>query len=91
MAQILDVDNKKRLILSGSKVENAFMATPSDVDDLPHVTTFIYIGGVGDLNVDLIGGSTLVMTGLGIGIWHPIVATKIYFTGTNCSDIICAY
>lgn len=91
MAQIVDVDAKRRQVISGGRVENAFVITPSDVDDLPHPTVAIYVGIAGNIKLDLIGGDTITLTNLAAGAWHPISATKVYTTDTTATEIVGAY
>ena len=91
MAQIVEVDNQKRQVISGSKVERAFAITPSDADDLSHPTIAIYVGTAGNIKLDLISGDTITLTNLVAGAWHPICATRVYSTDTTATEIVGAW
>lgn len=71
---------------------HAFAITKHDSNDLAFVTRGIYVGGTGDLSVDLAGGETaVVFVGLAAGIIHPIAATRVRSTGTTATSIIGVY
>ncbi|MEO9630955.1 MAG: hypothetical protein ABJG14_11005 [Sulfitobacter sp.] len=70
-------------------ISKAVAVTPNDSADLPFVTTGIYLGTSGDVCVDFLnGGQNIVMKDLAAGMWHPIVATRVYATGTAAEDIL---
>ncbi len=48
----------------------------------------IYVGGAGDLKVDLPNGTTVTFVALAAGLCHPIAATKVYKTGTTATSIL---
>lgn len=91
MGQIVSVDNKKRQIISGGRVEQAYNITPSDEYDLLYPTIAIYVGNTGNIKLDLISGETITLINLVAGAWHPIAATKIFATDTTATDIVGAY
>lgn len=67
---------------------NATAVTTSDSADLSYVTRGIYVGGSGNLKVDMLGGGSVTFTGLAAGVIHPIRATRIYATGTTATGVI---
>lgn len=78
--------------LTGSMIEDGANITPSDTVDLTNPTkTGIYVGGSGDLKVDLLSGATVTYYNLSAGITHPIVAKRIYATGTTATNIAVGY
>ena len=73
-------------------IQNAFAITPNDSTDLAQTTTALYVGVDGDVKVDLAGdGTGITFKALAAGVWHPMAVTKVYFTGTDATDIIGAY
>lgn len=78
--------------LKDGDVNNAYAVTPTDGTDLDHATSAIFIGGDGDIKVDLVGsGSGVVFKGLAAGVFYPIRCKRIYSTGTTATDIIGVY
>ena len=72
-------------------VRHLFAITPSDEDDLPHVTRGIYVGTGGDLAViaaDDDAAVTLANVGEG---WQPIQARRVLVTGTTAGDLVGGY
>jgi hypothetical protein len=55
-------------------------------------TRGLYIGGVGDLTVDMAdGGSSVLFVGVQGGTILPIQVTRIYATGTTATSIVALY
>lgn len=69
----------------------AVAVTPDDTDKIGHASRGIYVGGAGDLKVDLIDGTTVTFVGLAAGVIHPICARRVYSTGTTATDIVSVY
>lgn len=65
--------------------------TPDNDNDLSDYTRGIYVGGTGDLKVDLVEEGTVTFVGLAAGIIHPIAAKRVYATGTDATNIIGVY
>jgi hypothetical protein len=71
---------------------SAFAITPSDTNNLPHLTRGIYVGGSGDLKVSMAGGGgTIVFVGLAAGMVHPLRVEKVFQTDTDATNIIGVY
>lgn len=81
----------RKQVLDEIRVEKAFDIVPSNTEDLQEDTIAIYIGGEGDLTVELISGEVITMSNIATGAWHPIAVRKVFETGTTCDDIVGAY
>lgn len=81
--------NETRVIVTG--VNNASAVTPSDTEVFTRPTKAVYIGGAGDLKVDLAFSGTVTFKGLQAGTFYPIQARRIYATGTTATDIVGVY
>lgn len=64
--------------------------TADDSNDLAHESRAIYITVAGALKITTAGGETVVIPSgaLGIGVPHPIRATRIFATGTSATGIV---
>ena len=71
--------------------------TPSDTDDLVNVSRGLYIGGAGNVKVDLFeqdasGGTptrtTVTFTALAVGVIHPLRVSRVYSTLTTATGIV---
>lgn len=69
----------------------AVSITPSDSDDLDVVPRAIYVGGSGDVKVDMLDGSTVTFKSLQAGEVHWIRPRRVYSTDTTATDIIGLY
>jgi len=78
--------------LSGSNALGAVAVTPSDVADLATVPTKgLYLGGAGNVKVDMADGTTVTFTALSSGMIHPISCKRVYATGTTATSILAVY
>lgn len=68
-------------------VQHAIAVTPDDGADLPRLTRALYIGGAGNVQVQLKDGSTVLFSGMGAG-WHPVRVARVMATNTTASDIV---
>ena len=66
--------------------KNAAAVTPNDSTDLTNVARALYIGVAGDVKVDTLGGDTVTLTAVPVGIL-PISVTRVYATGTAATNI----
>lgn len=63
--------------------------TPHDSNDLAAVSRAIFIGGAGNIYVDLVGGETaVVFVGLSAGDILPVRATRVRSTSTTATSIV---
>ena len=71
---------------------DGYAETPSDSVDLGNGSTeAIYVTGAGNVNVNLAGGGTAVLTTLGAGQILPIAVTRILATNTTATGIFSLY
>ena len=76
----------------GSPYQRGFAVTPDNSNDLAFVTRGIFVGtGGAALKVTLLDGTDLVFANVPSGTLLPIRATKVFATGTGCSNIVALY
>lgn len=66
---------------------SAAAVTPDDETNI-EPTRGLYLGTGGDLKVMMLAGTAVTFANLAAGIIHPIVAIRIYATGTTAGDIV---
>jgi hypothetical protein len=72
-----------------SPVTNAVAVTPHNTEDLAYVTRALYVGGGGDVKVDLQdSGTAIIFSLVPTGTTLPIRVTRVYATGTDASGIV---
>lgn len=49
---------------------------------------WLYVGTAGNVSIVCWDGTTVVMTGLAAGIWHPIYSTMVNSSGTTASNLL---
>lgn len=49
--------------------------------------TWLYVGVSGDVNLTQWDGTTITLTGLAAGVWHPIYSVQINSSGTTATNI----
>lgn len=70
-------------------VSNAATITPSDTLDLTTPTRGLYIGGAGNVTLDLVdGGTNVLFTALQVGVIHPLRVKRVRLTGTSATGIV---
>lgn len=71
---------------------SAFAITPHDTNDLAITTRGLYVGGTGDVKVDMADtGTAVVFTAMAAGVIHPIRVTRVYNTDTDATAIVGVY
>jgi hypothetical protein len=65
--------------------------TPNDGADIAQNSKAVYIGGAGNLNVDLVGGQTVLFSGIPAGTWLPIRVKRVRATSTTATLIVALY
>lgn len=68
---------------------NLVAVATADGTDLP-TRGVLYIGTGGDVKFDTEGGQTVTLT-VGDRAFLPIIATRVYLTGTTATNIFVAY
>lgn len=72
-----------------SPAKNAAAVTPNDSTDLTNAARGLYIGGAGNVVVDMVGtGSTITFTGVVAGTILPIRVSRVRSTSTTATDIV---
>ncbi len=68
-----------------SPASKAFAITPNDSLDLSEITRAIYVGGAGDLTVQMMDGADATFVGVSAGTLLPLRArrVKVASTATN--------
>jgi len=74
----------------------SYPVTPSDSADLPPGPDTgscrgLYIGGAGNVNVNLLGGGTAVLTALAAGQYVVCGVTRVLSTNTTATGIMALY
>lgn len=72
------------------------LVTPSDTVDLPLSSIgegcrALLIGGAGNVNVNLLGGGTAVLTGLSAGQVVVVACTRVLATSTTATSVQALY
>lgn len=68
---------------------NAAAITPHDSTDLSRTTRGIYVGGAGNVSVEMKStGTAVVFQGLAAGTILPVRATRVNATGTTATNLI---
>lgn len=70
-----------------SPPEHALEIAPSDVAALPHLTRALYVGGTGDLALDL-QGVVVRLANVPAGSFLPLRARQVRATGTTATGIV---
>lgn len=71
---------------------SAFAITPHDSNDLTNVVRGIYVGGAGDITVNMAGtGSSIAFVGVPAGTLLPIRVTRVLDTGTDATSLVGIY
>jgi hypothetical protein len=71
---------------------NAEPVTPSDTEDLFNVARGIWVGGAGDVKVDLeTGGTAIVFSNVPSGTILPIRVKRVYATDTTATNLVALY
>jgi hypothetical protein len=69
---------------------DATAVTPAD-DGALRPTRALYIGGDGNVKVDMALGNTVTFAGLLAGTILPVQVTRVYSTDTTATNIIALY
>lgn len=70
---------------------NAAAVTPNDSADLTNVSRSLYVGGAGNVKVDMADVGTVTFTGVVAGSILPIRVKRVYSTGTTATTILVLY
>jgi hypothetical protein len=71
---------------------DGYAVTPADGTDLPNgITRGLYITGAGNVNVNLEGGGTAVLTSLSNAQFLRIAVSRVLSTSTTATGIFALY
>lgn len=59
--------------------------TPNDVTTFEEPTRGIYVGGTGNVKVDMVSGGTVTFSNVVAGTILPIQVVRVYATGTSAT------
>lgn len=76
--------------MSDRSYREAVAITPHDTDDIQQ-TVAIYVGGIGNLKVDMKGGNAVTFQAVPVGTVLEIRATRVYATGTTATNLLGLY
>lgn len=74
-----------------TQAQRAAAVTPNNSTDLADWPAALYVGGTGDVRVDMANGGTVTFVNVPDGTFLPILVKKVYVTGTDATDIIALY
>lgn len=75
----------------GSPARGGFAVTPHDTNELPFVTTAVYVGSTGALKLKTVNGDTVAFAVVPAGTTIPIRAKLIFDTDTDAGSIVGLY
>ena len=73
-----------------SPYENGAAITPADDADLTNATRAIYVGVTGHLKATLVGGDTVTLSNVPVGL-IALRAERVWSTGTTASSLVGLY
>jgi len=86
------VSGAKNFNLRGLPDYDGYAVTPADGTDLGNgPTAAIYVTGAGNVNIQLAGGGTAVLTSLSAGQIVEVAAQRILSTSTTATGIFALY
>lgn len=83
----VDAFNKHGRSLT-SPPENAAPLQPSDTEQVRQVTRAVFVGGEGDLRVQMLGGGVVTFTGVPGGSLLPLRVVQIFASGTSATELV---
>jgi hypothetical protein len=73
----------------GEPAINASSITPNDSADLAQFTRLVYVGGTGDVTVNMAGsGTTILFKAVPVGTVLPIRVSRVLSTGTTATNLV---
>ncbi len=87
-----DTFSEFEISLNSPVYEHAIAVTPHDSTDFAVATRALYIGGVGNVSVETVGGeSAVIFVAVPAGTTIPIRVTRVNNTGTGATSIVGFY
>jgi len=79
-------------VTQSPSMTSAAEVTPDDDNDLPNGSTkYLYVGGAGDLKIDMADGSTVTLVAVPAGTLLPFSVKRVYLSDTNADYILALY
>lgn len=69
---------------------DAAAVTPSDTNNI-RTSRGLYVGGAGNIVVDMAYGTTITFVGVQAGTVLPLQVTRVYSTNTTATNIVALY
>lgn len=76
------------LLVSNSSYKSGAAVTPSNTVDLTNVASALWVGGTGNVKVDMTGTDGVTFTAVPAGTLLKIQVTRVYLTGTDATNIV---
>ena len=76
------------LLVSNTSYKSAAAVTPSNTVDLTNTASALWVGGAGNVKVDMTGATGVTFTAVPAGTLLRIQVTRVYSTGTNATNIV---
>lgn len=77
--------------IDGGPSNDAASITPNDSADLDTPARAIWVGGAGDLNVDTLEGTTVVLVGAAAGTVIPLAVKRVRSTSTTATNLVALF
>lgn len=71
-----------------SPAREAVALTPDDATDLEDPTRAIFVGGSGNLAVQMISGQTVTFDNIQAGVIYPLRVARVLATGTTATGLL---
>jgi hypothetical protein len=81
----------KRSAADAAPSSHASAVTPHDTNDLPFISRALFVGGAGNVAVEMGSGDNVTFTGVPAGFILPIEVSKVLSTGTTATNIVALY
>lgn len=74
-----------------SPVSGGFAVTAEDDADLARATRAVIVAGGGDLAVQMLDGTRIVLPALAAGVVYPVRLARVLATGTTATGVVGLY
>jgi hypothetical protein len=83
-----NVTTQKKMLTASNNPYNAVVPAQSDTVDLTNSSRAVWVGGVGNVKVNMVGGGTVTFIGVPTGTLLPVMVTRIWSTGTTATNLV---
>lgn len=84
--------NNTPMISGRGQAVKAVSVTPNDLTDLSEPGAALYIGGAGNVKVNMASeGTAITFVGIPAGSFLPILVNRVYATDTTATSILAIY